>query len=99
MIKVLKQWLHIILRKEGDNPDHPYVVVVAPTGTAAANVRGQTLHTFFGFNFGNKHYSLSDKKRGIIRNLMRNLRVVIVDEISMIMSIRSTFKTNQAKGE
>ena len=44
VINVLKQWFHIILRKEGDNSDHPYVVVVAPTDTAASNVRGQTLH-------------------------------------------------------
>ena len=63
VINVLKQWIHLILRKEGDNPDLPYVIVVAPTGTAAANVRGQTLHSAFGFNFDNKHYSLSDKKR------------------------------------
>ena len=84
VINVLKQWLHLILRKEGDNPELPYVIVVAPTGTAAANVRGQTLHSAFGFNFGNKHYSLSDKKRDKTRILLKNLRVVIIDEISMI---------------
>ena len=86
VINVLKQWIHLILRKEGDNPDNPYVIVVAPTGTAAANVRGQTLHSSLGFNFGNKHYSLSDKKRDEIRSVLRNLRVLIIDEISMIRS-------------
>ena len=86
VMNVLKQWLHLVLRREGDNPDHPYVVVVAPTGTAAANVRGQTLHSAFGFNFGNKHYSLSDKKRDTARTMFKNLKVVIIDEISMIKS-------------
>ena len=86
VINILKQWLHLIFRNEGDNPDYPYVIVVAPTGTAAANVRGQTLHSAFGFNFGNKHYSLSDKKRDKTRTLLKNLRVVIIDEISMIKS-------------
>ena len=86
VINILKQWLHLILRQEGDDPANPYVIVVAPTGTAAANVRGQTLHSAFGFNFGNKHYSLSDKKRDEIRSLLKNLKVVIIDEISMIRS-------------
>ena len=86
VINVLKQWLHLILKREGDNPDNPYVVVLAPTGTAAANVRGQTLHSALGFNFGNKHYSLSDKKRDETRNLLKNLKVIIIDEMSMIRS-------------
>ena len=64
----------------------PYVVVAAPTGTAASNIRGQTLHSAFGFNFGNKHYSLSDKKRDEVRSLLQNLKVVIIDEMSMIKS-------------
>ena len=86
VINVLKQWLHLILRSEGDNPDHPYVMVVAPTGTAASNVRGHTLHSSFGFNFGNKHYSLSDKKRDKTRAVLKNLRFLIIDEISMMKS-------------
>ena len=84
VINILKQWIHIILKKEGDNPDCPYVIVTAPTGTAAANVRGQTLHSALSFNFGNKHYSLSDKKRDKTRSLFQNLKVIIIDEISMI---------------
>ena len=61
VINILKQWIHLILKKKGDNPDCLYVIVTAPTGTAASKVRGQTLHSAFGFNFGNKHYSLSDR--------------------------------------
>ena len=85
-INVLKQWVHIILQSPGDNPDCPYLIVTGPTGTAAANVRGQTLHTAFGFSFGNEHYSLSDKKRDEKRTLLKNLRAVIIDEISMVKS-------------
>ena len=86
VINILKQWLHHILQQPGDNPDCPYVLVAAPTGTAAANVRGQTLHSSFGFSFGNEHFSLSDKVRDKKRTLLENLKVVIIDEISMVKS-------------
>ena len=86
VINIVKQWVHLILQTSGDNPECPYIFVTAPTGTAAANVRGQTLHSAFGFNFGNEHFSLSDKKRDEKRTLLRNLRCIIIDEISMVKS-------------
>lgn len=86
LINILKQWLHLILHKAGDNPEYPYVLVTAPTGTAASKVKGQTLHTTFGFNFGNEHYPLGDKKRDTTRIQFKNLSAIIVDEISMVKS-------------
>ena len=86
VINILKQWCQLILQQAGDDPDCPYILVAAPTGTAAAKVFGQTMHTAFGFNFGNEHYSLSDKVRDKKRNLLRNLKIVIIDEISMVKS-------------
>ena len=35
------------LRKSGDNPDLPYVTLTAPTGKAAVNIGGTTLHNAF----------------------------------------------------
>ena len=75
VINVLKQFCHSILQQPGDEPKCPYVVVAAPTGTAASNIRGQTIHSAFGLNFGNEHYSLSDRVRDRRRNLMRNLKI------------------------
>ena len=86
VINIVKQWVHLILQTSGDSPDCPYIIVTAPTGTAAANIRGQTLHSAFSFNFGNEHFSLSDKKRDEKRSLLRNLKCVIIDEISMVKS-------------
>ena len=76
----------LILQISGDSPECPYILVTAPTGTAAANVKGQTLHTAFGFSFGNEHFSLSDKKRDEKRIQLKNLKFVIIDEISMVKS-------------
>ena len=84
VINILKQWVHLNLQKPGDNPECPYVIVCAPTGTAAANIRGQTLHSSFGFSFSNEHFSLSDKIRDKKRKLLENLKMVIIDEISMM---------------
>ena len=42
LIKTMAQWFEKILRQSGDDPDKPYVLVTAFTGTAAANVDGMT---------------------------------------------------------
>ena len=84
VINILKQWCHLLLQQPGDDPDCPYVVLAAPTGTAASKIRGQTMHSAFGFSFGNEFFSLSDKVRDKKRNHMKNLKVVIIDEVSMV---------------
>ena len=84
LINVISQYVHHILRREGDDPDCPYVILSAFTGTAAANIEGQTLHTLFSFNFGAGHMSLSDKMRDQKRSLYKNLKMLIIDEISLV---------------
>ena len=73
-----------ILCQPGDDPNCPYVVLTSFTGAASANINGQTLHSLFGFKFGTTFLSMSEKQRAVKRLLFRNLRCVIVDEISMI---------------
>ena len=84
VIDVLSQQMEKVLRKPGDNPDHPYIIKAAFTGTAAANIKGQTLHSAFSFSFGNNFFSLGDKVRDERRNQLENLQVVIIDEYSMM---------------
>ena len=84
VIDVLAPWAQKILQQEGDNIECPCVIKAAFTGTAASNIEGQTLHGAFGFSFDNKHHSLSDKTRDQRRAAMKNLKLVIIDEISMV---------------
>ena len=84
LIHAISQQVNSILRREGDDPDCPYVVLSAYTGTAAANIEGQTLHTLFSFNFGAGYMSLSDKMRDEKRILYKNLKMLIIDEISLV---------------
>ena len=76
VINVLAQWVQLILQKEGDNTDCPCVIKVAPTGTAAANIEGQTLHTAFSFSYDGKPYSLNDKARDERREILKELKMV-----------------------
>lgn len=59
------------------------IVVLAPTGVAALNVQGETIHSFFGFKPGiivQKVKKLSAKKTRIFKEL----DAIIIDEISMV---------------
>lgn len=57
-------------------------VVLAPTGVAALNVRGQTIHSFFGFP--PKPLTRQDIGKRRDRRLYQKADVLIIDEISMV---------------
>ena len=58
-------------------------VVLAPTGVAALNVKGQTIHSFFGFH---PKIEKSLVRRARTENIafFRNLETIVIDEISMV---------------
>ncbi|WP_293571148.1 PIF1 family ATP-dependent DNA helicase [Phaeodactylibacter sp.] len=64
------------------NTTRKKTVVLAPTGIAALNVGGQTIHSFFGFP--PKPLSRQDLKKRRNRRLYTNLEVLVIDEISMV---------------
>ncbi len=59
--------------------------VLAPTGVAAVNVGGQTIHSFFGFQPSVTVYELeTSKKKPRDPKLYKSLELIIIDEISMV---------------
>ena len=66
------------------------MVVLAPTGVAAINAQGQTLHSFFQLPFGpnvpgaqterKSYYKVGKEKK----NIIRTLDLLVIDEISMV---------------
>lgn len=67
------------------------MVVLAPTGIAAINAGGVTIHSFFQlpfapyvpdttFNSAQMHYRFSKEKR----NIIRSMDLLVIDEISMV---------------
>jgi len=61
------------------------VAILAPTGVAALNVKGQTIHSFFGFR---PNMSLNQVKQVNIekdaKNIFKKLDAIVIDEISMV---------------
>ena len=84
LIASLYEMMTDTLQKAGDDPGCPYVLLTSFTGAASANINGQTLHSTFGFKFGTTFLSMPEKQRDEKRALFRNLRCLIVDEISMV---------------
>ena len=80
VISLVSQWVELLLRKEGNNPDCPHIIRTSFTGSAASAIEGQTLHSSFALNFSGASDSLDDKKRDKMRHILKNLRVVILDE-------------------
>lgn len=59
------------------------IVVLAPTGVSAINVKGQTIHSFFGFK-PNVTLKLIKKIRGSNKNIYKELDSIVIDEASMV---------------
>ena len=86
LMKVLHQSLTKILSYGNVSLDKPKVLFMAPTGVAAINIDGTTIHNALNIpinQFGKKISPLSDKMRSSLRSKLSDLKVSITDEISM----------------
>lgn len=72
----------------GENPDEINVIKAAPTGKAAVNIKGNTLHAAFKIpaNKGFEYGTLDSDRLNTIRTKLRKLKVLFIDEISMVGS-------------
>ena len=69
-------------------PDDVTVLLTAPTGVAAFNINGMTLHSTFllGRSRYNGFQPLSHDKLNTLRTKLSKLMLVIIDEVSMVGS-------------
>ena len=70
----------------GENPDNIKVLLCAPTGKAAHNIGGNTIHSAFGIPVGRgfTFKPLDMHQLDTMRCKYFHLRVVFIDEISMV---------------
>ena len=84
VIDAVSQLLEKTFRRSGDNPDHPYILRLAFTGSAADLIAGQTINKTFGLPPSNKIKPMTDQIRDARRTQLQNLRIIIIDEISLV---------------
>ena len=87
LIKTLYAALMKILNYNSQSPEHSKVILLAPTGVAAVNIAGTTIHSALGIPVdcrGMQIPKLSNKRRCSLRMQLQDLKAIIIDEISMV---------------
>ena len=82
LIKVVTEYLKLVLRYPNQNLDQPSVLVTVFTGKAATGMNGLTLHSLFHLPV--KYKKPSDETLHMLRSSYQYLKVLIIDEILMI---------------
>ena len=57
-----------VLGYKGGDANKPRILLLTPTGVAAININGTTIHAGLGINVGNKLYPLNDQQGAALRN-------------------------------
>ena len=79
--------LKLLRLSECVQPDDVTVLLTAPTGVAAFNIGGMTLHSALLLNCGRFGYQpLSSERLNTLRAKLSNLLLIIIDEVSMVGS-------------
>jgi len=60
------------------------IVVLAPTGVAAVNISGQTIHSFFGFRPDVTVEKVKKEAKRRASPVYKNIDAIVIDEISMV---------------
>ncbi len=89
LIKALYHTVTKTFRYAPMNPELPSVLLMAPTGVAAININGTTVNTALAIprECGNNVPAMSDQRRTQMRLSLAELKLIIIDEISMVSNI------------
>ena len=80
----------------GENPDDIHAIILAPTGMAAYDINGNTIHGGLGIDINKKDATpLSYNKLNTLRSKYNKIKAVFVDEKSMVG--RELFKKSEKK--
>ena len=63
LVRAIYQAVTKSLMYNGGDPDKPRVLLLAPTGVAAVNIDGTTIHSGLGINCKGQFYPLNDTQK------------------------------------
>lgn len=92
LIKPIHMSLIRVLMYIGGDPEKPKILLLDPTGVAATNIDGTTIHSGLITNFVSKLYLSGDRQREALRNKLAKVKLVIMDEIQWYQ-VYSFFKS------
>ena len=69
---------------KGNEPSKSRILVLAPTGVAAVNVNGTTIHSGLNIPTRGKLFPLNDKSRTTLRLKLSCVELIMIDKISMV---------------
>lgn len=81
LIEVLSSHIAEVARRHG-KPDP--IARCAPTGVAAHNINGRTIHGLFNINPQSRTTEIKDAQRSYLQLTLKDIRYIIIDEKSMI---------------
>jgi len=94
---IVQSFMRFYVKTPNINPDEICCVVAAPTGKAAFNVAGMTLHCTFKLppnQYGGKLAKLEEGVANSLRLKLLRVKLFIIDEISMV-SVRQLYEIDQ----
>ena len=84
LIKTIYHSLSKTFMYHVNEPHKPHILLLIPTGFAAINIEGTTIPHGLGISPGKNIQSLQDKQRSDLRNRLSEVKLIIIDEISII---------------
>ena len=79
MIETIYMSLSKVLIYKGGGLEKLRILLLAPTGVAAININGTTIHSSLGINAGGNLYPLSQQHLAALRNKLSEVTLIIID--------------------
>ena len=86
LVKTIYQAVTKTFQRICKDAEKPSVLLLGPTGISAVNIGGTTIHSALGIKPGAKMNGLSERAKAAIRNKLSEVKLIMIDEISMVSS-------------
>ena len=87
LIKTIYMSFNKVTMYKGVDPEKSRILLLAPTGVAEVHINGPTIHVGLQINVRGTMFPLNDRQRAVLRNKQSEVKIIIMDEISMVSNI------------